>query len=107
MLHELEHLTQVGSTKGYDRGNRYYDFSRLGGVESPMAKDYFLKADEVAAHVTGYSDVAGSMEDLESRMRVDLEEYARRGAITSDEVGLILHSWLDWAKKNLHKKRFA
>ena len=106
VLHELEHLTQSGSTKGFDRGERYYDFSRVEGVTSPMAKDYFLKPDEVAAHVTGYSDAASSMEDLESRMRDDLGKYADRHAITHDEVDLILHSWLDWAQKNLHKKRF-
>ena len=107
VLHELEHLTQTGSVKGFDRSDRYYEFAISGEVHSPMAKDYFLKPDEVAAHVTGYSDTAKSMEDLENRMRSDLEGYARRGSITDEEVGIVLYSWLDWAKKNLHKKRIS
>ena len=106
VLHELEHITQIGELKGYDRGERYYDFARSDSVTSPYAKDYLLKPKEVPAHVMGYSDVSTSLVDLERRMRDDLSTHVSQGRLTGDEMDAVIYSWMDWAKRNLHQARF-
>ena len=106
VLHELEHITQVGELKGYDRGERYYDFARSDSVTSPYAKDYLLKPKEEPAHVMGYSDVSTSLADLERRMREDLSVHVSQGKLTEDEVGSVVYSWMDWARRNLQQHHF-
>jgi len=103
--HEIEHFTQKGVFKSFDRGERYYDFSIQGSVETRDAK-YFLQKDEVPAFVRGFADHASSLEDLESSMRSMLDKYADAGKITQPEEDVILSAWIDWAKRNLNKKRF-
>ena len=106
IIHELEHLSQVGELMSYDRGERYYTFDVTGDPQSAMAKNYLLDPAEVAGHVIGYSEVANSIEDLRSRMRADLENYSRLGHIVDDDIEVVLSAWMDWAKRNLHSKNF-
>ena len=103
--HEIEHLTQKGTFKSFDRGERYYDFSILGNISSDSAK-YFLNKEEIPAFVRGFSDHATSLEDLESSMRDMLDAYADTGNISHSEEDIILSTWIDWAKRNLNKKKF-
>ncbi|HIL99144.1 MAG TPA: hypothetical protein EYG51_25045 [Pseudomonadales bacterium] len=106
ILHELEHLSQIGGLMSYDRGERYYAFDVTGEPQSGEARNYLLDPSEVAGHVIGYSEGASSMEDLRSRLRADLETYSRLGRIVEDDVEVVLSGWMDWAKKNLHGKKF-
>lgn len=106
IIHELEHLSQVGDLMSYDRGERYYAFDVTGEPQSTVARNYLLDPAEVAGHVIGYSEVANSIEDLRSRLRADLETYSRLGHIVDDDVEVVLSGWMDWAKKNLHGKNF-
>ena len=103
--HELEHFTQKGMFKSFDRGERYYDFSVSGNVNSSQA-EYFLKSEEVPAFVKGFSDHASSIEDLEKSMREMLDRYADAGKISQIEEDIILNAWLDWARRNLNKMKF-
>ena len=103
--HELEHLTQKGMFKSFDRGERYYQFSIQDSVTSSTAK-YFLKKEEVPAFVTGFADQSSSMEDLKKNIRQMLDRYADSGKITHQEEDIVFSAWIDWAKRNLNKKKF-
>ena len=106
ILHELEHLTQEGERRSYDRGAQYYDVDIPPGATSKFAKDYLLDPKEISAHVIGYSDPSSSFSDFENRIRRDLETYASQDKITEDEIEIVSSAWKDWARKNLNQKRF-
>ena len=103
--HELEHISQK-SRLAYGRGKEYYSNEIPWKPETDFAKNQFLAPQEVAAHVRGYADSANSIEELETELARDLENYVKSEMITTRDRDLILMVYLDWAKRHLKSKKF-
>jgi|MDTB01.2.fsa_nt_gb hypothetical protein len=106
VLHELEHLTQDGDRRSFNRGEEYYDVNIPPGATSEYVVGYLLNPKEISAHVIGYSDAASSFSDFEDRARKDLETYSSLGKMKKQEIPIVFFAWADWARKNLNQKRF-
>ena len=105
--HELEHLTQEGDLKSFERDEEtYYNYEIPGKVDTKYAETYFLDPKEIGGHVMGYSDVTNSMQELETRIRKDLGGEVTRKKITPNDLDIIVKTWMSWAQKHLHAQKF-
>jgi hypothetical protein len=108
--HEIEHVTQ-GEASGqmfiaHGRGNAYYNFiHKPEEVEGSYAK-YLLKPEEIPSYVRGYSHNVKNISDLKRDTYILLNRYQDLGLISDYEKGIVFDTWMDWAKKNLKKKKF-
>ena len=117
--HEIEHMLQelpmyyrgiddnAGGTYGYE------DFEVTTPPISDRAKNYYLDAKEVSAHIMGYAHNANSLKELEEEIRSMLRNWARKDwqkdakrFIALEDVDIITDAWIDWAKKHLRSQRY-
>ena len=119
LRHEIEHMIQglplyyQGMKDSDGKEYKYDDFMLDTPPISDRAKDYYLKAHEVSAHIMGYAHNAKSLKDLENEIRLMLANWARKDwqkdskqFIALEDVDIITDAWVDWAKKHLRGQRF-
>mgnify|MGYP003648770698 CR=1 FL=1 len=105
--HELEHMSQEGSYKSYERGEKYYsDLPDETEVSGSSTFKYLMKPSEVVAHVIGYSSHSQTYQELENEIRQFAKAYCLSGQISHKEANQVIDTWLHWARKNLKQKRF-
>ena len=104
--HELEHISQK-SRLAYERGEEYYSTEIPWRPETDFARDQFLTPKEVSAHVRGYADSVSSLQELETALANDLDNYVNLEKITAKDKDLIIMVYLDWAKRHLKSKKFT
>ena len=117
--HEIEHMLQglpmyyQGLENSTGETYEYEEFEVTGTPVSDRAKDYYLDAKEVSAHIMGYAHNAQSTKALESEIRSMLQNWAKPDwkkdatrFIAPEDVDIITDAWLDWARKHLRKQKF-
>ena len=108
--HELEHVSQgpaVGQYGGaYGRGDDYWTFSASPEDVTSGSAKYLLQPEEIPAHIRGYLQNSNSIEQLENNFVDFLDGYVSKNLITLKEKEVVLSAWLDWAERNIKRKKF-
>lgn len=108
--HEVEHLTQGKASDqeflAYGRGEDYFTFLHSPDEVKSSYGKYLLKPEEIPAFVRGETHNAKNVSELKNNIENFLNGYISQGLIKVEEKLVIMDTWLDWAKRHIHRKGF-